>query len=248
MPDKNYTKKDGVLKAKHGDIVYTEFVPESEGITPCVILSHGFNSCIGEVQDVAEVLAEHGIYALCYDFNGGGNKGSSTGKTTDMSVLTEQDDLREIAGYVKSRPQTGKIYLYGESQGGFVTALTAPEMEYAEGLYLVYPAFVIPDDWLSKDPETMKGEFDFMGVKLSKTYFDGVPRYDVLAKAAEFKKGIRIWHGSKDDIVDPEYSLRLIKLCDNCELTVVSGLGHWFPPELRKRIGTEIAESISAKN
>ncbi|WP_294484144.1 alpha/beta hydrolase [uncultured Ruminococcus sp.] len=234
------------LSTDQGDIVIDEFIPETEGRYPCVIMSHGFNSCAEELHDIARVLAENGIYALCYDFNGGGNKGRSTGKTTDMSVLTEQNDLMAVLEYVKSLPLTGEIYLYGESQGGFVSAITAPDIPDIAGLFLVYPAFVIPHDWLSRDESTMQGEFEFMGVKISKTYYDGIPRYDVFAKASEFKMPVKIWHGGADPVVDPEYSLKLVKTYEQCELKVISGLGHWFPPEQREVIAEEIVRSIKA--
>ena len=51
MPEKNYTVNEGMLKARHGDIAYTEFIPKTEGKMPCVIMSHGFNSCAKEVYD-----------------------------------------------------------------------------------------------------------------------------------------------------------------------------------------------------
>lgn len=246
MKTDNFKINTTSLSTTQGDIVIDEFIPAAEGKYPCVIMSHGFNSCAEELHDVAEILAENGIYALCYDFNGGGNKGRSTGKTTDMSVMTEQNDLREVFAYVKSLPQTGDIYLYGESQGGFVSAITAPDIPDIAGLFLVYPAFVIPHDWLSKDESTMQGEFEFMDVKLSKTYYDGIPRYDVFAKAAEFKKSVKIWHGGADPVVDPEYSLRLVKTYEKCELKVISGFGHWFSPEQREVIAEEIVHSIKA--
>ncbi len=239
----NYNTNTSSLESKHGKIVFTEYIPKTEK-APCVIMSHGFNSCADELTDVAEKLAENGIYAICYDFNGGGTRCKSSGKTTDMSVLTEQDDLRDMVSYALAQSRTDGLYLYGESQGGFVSAITAPELESVKGLFLVYPAFVIPHDWLGKTEDEIAGEFEFMGVKLTRTYYDGVPRYDVTAKAAEFKKPIKIWHGGADPVVDPEYSLKLVKAAEKCELTVFSGLGHWFPPEIRKRVAAEIVERV----
>ena len=243
----NFTANEITVSRGSEQIICTEFVPDVSGKRPAVILSHGFNSCAAEVEDIAKALAAQGIYALCYDFCGGGNKGRSTGKTTEMSVLTEQEDLRRVIAYVSDREDTDRIYLYGESQGGFVSALTAPEYPEMAGLFLVYPAFVIPHDWLSKDESELAGEFDFMGVMLSRAYYDGVPRYDVVAKAAEFENPVRIWHGSADTVVDPSYSLELVKKYKTCELKVFSGLGHWFPSEVRQGVAAEMAEAIGGR-
>ncbi|MBQ8965408.1 alpha/beta fold hydrolase [Ruminococcus sp.] len=236
--------RTSTLDTERGTIAITEFIPDTEGKFPCVLMSHGFNGCTDEMADVAAMLADKGVYAICYDFNGGGNKGRSTGDTRKMSVQTEQADLGDMITFAKAQPAFGRLYLYGESQGGFVSALTAPEYDDIEGLFLVYPAFVIPHDWLGRDESTMQGEFDFMGVTLTRAYYDGVPRYDVIAKATEFKKPVKIWHGSADPVVDPEYSLKLVKGYEKCELTVFSGLGHWLPPEVRARVAEEIAEAV----
>lgn len=245
MSQTGYYTENTAIESKHGRIVMTEYIPRKDGKYPAVILSHGFNSCAEELGDVAAVLAENGIYALCYDFNGGGMRCKSSGKTTDMSVLTEQEDLRSVIAYVKSRPDTEKICLYGESQGGFVSAITAPEYTDISGLFLVYPAFVIPRDWLCKEESELQGTFEFMGVPLTRKYYEGVPRYDVFAKAAGSKSPVRIWHGSADPVVDPEYSLRLVGSYEQAELTVFSGLGHWFPPEIRSRVAKEIVAAIN---
>ena len=239
----HFSTNRSMIATARGDISLTEYLP-TQGGKCAVILSHGFNGCADDLADVAEKLAESGIFVVCYDFNGGGVRCKSTGKTTDMSILTEQADLRDIIAFVNKRPQIEKIYLYGESQGGFVSALTAPEFPEIAGLFLVYPAFVIPHDWLKKQESELEGEFEFMGVKLSRAYYDGVPRGDVIAKVSEFKNPIKIWHGSADPIVAPEYSLSLVKACEKCELTVFSGLGHCFPPEYRQRVAEEIVQAV----
>ena len=245
MTQTGYKTENITFESKNGVISMTEYTPDTSETHPAVIMSHGFNSCQDDLKEVAEILAQNGIYALCYDFNGGGTRCKSSGKSTDMSVLTEQDDLRSMIAYVNSRPDIGHIYLYGESQGGFVSAITAPEYNDIAGLFLVYPAFVIPHDWLGRTEEELQGIFDFMGVPITRKYYDGVPRYDVFAKAAEFKNPVKLWHGGADNVVDPEYSLRLVKNYEKAELTVFSGLGHWFPPEVRSRIAEQIVNSIN---
>lgn len=244
MPNTEYNTKTTTIANSNGVICMTEYIPDASEKSQAVIMSHGFNGCGDDLGEIASILAENGIYAVCYDFNGGGTRCKSSGKTTDMSVLTEQDDLRSVIAHVKSRPDTDRIYLYGESQGGFVSALTAAEYDDIAGLFLVYPAFVIPDDWLDKKESEMQGVFDFAGVPLTRKYFDGVPRYDVFAKAFEFKNPVKIWHGSADTVVASDYSLRLVKGYERAELTVFSGLGHWFPPEIRSRVAGEIVCAI----
>lgn len=244
MSQTNFNVNKTTVESKYGIISMTEFIPDISKTRPAVILSHGFNGCGDDLGDIAAQLAQNGICAVCYDFNGGGTRCKSSGSSTEMSVLTEQEDLRAVIAHVSSLPEIDRIYLYGESQGGFVSALTAPEYPEIAGLFLVYPAFVIPHDWLSRDENEMQGTFEFMGLPISRKYYDGVPRYDVFAKAVEFKNPVKLWHGSADDVVAPDYSLRLVKSYEKAELTVIGGFGHWFSPEIRSRIAGEMVAAI----
>ena len=99
------------------------FIPDRVSPVPLVILSHGFGGNRGGVKGYAESFAEHGIAAYIFDFIGGGNHIKSDGKMTEMSVLTEAEDLTIILDNLKadSRFKPEQIFLFGESQGGFVS-------------------------------------------------------------------------------------------------------------------------------
>lgn len=70
-----------------------EYRPAGENL-PIAIVSHGFMANMMTVRHYAELLAEMGYAAFCFDFCGGCvMMGKSDGKTTAMSVLTEVKDL-----------------------------------------------------------------------------------------------------------------------------------------------------------
>ncbi len=97
---------------------------------PAVILSHGYN-CIGsDMQDIAISLAQNGVMAYTFDYCGGSERSASSGESVDMSIETEQDNLRHVIDMVSEMESadSNKLYIYGESQGGFVAALTGAEM------------------------------------------------------------------------------------------------------------------------
>ena len=125
------------------------FIPDRASPVPLVILSHGFGGNRGGVKGYAESFAEHGIAAYIFDFIGGGNHIKSDGKMTEMSVLTEAEDLIVILDNLKAdaRFKPEQIFLLGESQGGFVsTYVAALRPADVAGLVLLYPAFVLHDD------------------------------------------------------------------------------------------------------
>lgn len=215
------------------DIFGTLYTPDNgREKHPAVILSHGYN-CIGsDMQDIAAALAQNGVMAYTFDYCGGSQRSSSSGESVDMSIETEQDNLRHVIDMVSEMESadSGKIYIYGESQGGFVAALTGAEMpDRIAGMFLVYPAFCIVDQWLAMDPDDMTEPFSFMGgMMLSKTFYDGVPRYDVYEHIKAFTNPVLIYQGDKDQVVDVSYAERIDEAFPNSELTIVEGAGHGF--------------------
>lgn len=214
---------------------------------PVVILSHGYNSSYAHVADLASYLAERGFAAYSYDFCGGSTLSKSEGSSEDMSILTEISDLKCVIEMLSGCDfaDRDRFFLYGESQGGFVSALTAAELGGSiAGMALLYPAFCIPDNWLSKDPEKMTEPVDFMGMKLSRTFREGVPEYNVFEAVSAFKNPVLLLHGDNDTLVDISYSERLRDSFPNCELHVFGGEGHGFSASARKQMRIMTAEFL----
>ena len=223
------------------DIFGTLYTPENgRAKHPAVILSHGYN-CIGaDMQDMAKRLAANGVTAYTFDYCGGSTRSASSGSSVDMSVETEQDNLRHVIDLISGLESVDseKLYLYGESQGGFIAALTGAEMpDRIAGMFLIYPAFCIVDQWLAMDPDTMTEPFEFMGgMKLSKTFYDGVPRYDVYEHISAFANPVVIYHGDKDMVVNVSYAYKIDEAFPNSSLTIVEGGGHGFGGKDRKLV------------
>lgn len=203
----------------------------AEEKVPLVIASHGYNGCCEYMRHSMELLAARGVASYAYDFCGGGSQTKSSGETTQMSICTEQRDLRDVMEEVSrfSWVDKNRIYLYGESQGGFVAGLTAPEFqEQVRGLFLVFPAFCIPDDWGARKVNNTQDLIECMGMTIGKAYVDGVPDYDVFAHAAKYEGPVQIFHGDADTLVRLPYSEKLQKSYKNAELTVYPEQGHGF--------------------
>ena len=85
------------------------------------------------VKQYALELADMGCLTYTFDFCGGSVvKEKSDGLTTEMSVLTEVDDLESVIAYAAGRERADKnhILVMGCSQGGFVSALAAAKETY----------------------------------------------------------------------------------------------------------------------
>lgn len=236
----DYIKKEMTCKSGENNIFGVMYLPVGAAEKlPTAILSHGYNSSFSHLTDMAEMLAENGIAAYCYDFCGGSTLSKSSGSPLDMSVETEQNDLKSVIGMIKDCTFTDneRIFLYGESQGGFVSALTAGEMkDDIAGMALLYPAFCIPDEWLNRDVRELAEPFDFMGMTVSDKFYYGVPRYDVYEHIGRFDKPVKLFHGTADKLVDISYSERVCRAFPSCSLEVYENEGHGFSHDAREKM------------
>ena len=99
--------------------IYGElYVPQGIGEQlPLVMFSHGFGGSHSNGASYARTLAEHGYMVYCLDFCGGSNSSRSDGATTEMSIRTEEADLKAVIDQLSadSRVDAGRIYLMGAS-------------------------------------------------------------------------------------------------------------------------------------
>lgn len=233
------------FECKRGDLTIrgTEYRPVGDNL-PVAIVSHGFMAFQDTVRHYAKELAHLGYCSYCFDFCGGSvTKGQSDGLTTEMSVLTEVEDLEAVISYVKSLPYTGNdLLLMGCSQGGFVSALVAakhPEM--VQKLILFYPALCIPDDaragkmmFARFDPDNIPELINCGPMKLGRCYPADVIDMDPFQEISPYTGPVLIVHGTKDKIVQLSYSQQAQKAYANAELKIIQDGAHGFSKKYDK--------------
>lgn len=220
----------------------TVFMPEGQTNCPTAIVSHGFmaNQMISHIH--AQNLAKMGYAAFCFDFCGGTLRGESEGDSTEMSVMTEVEDLKSVIEFAKSCEYTNEedLILVGCSQGGFVTALTATQLQdEIDAIILLYPAFCIPDDarrgqmmFATFDPNNVPETFDCGPMKLGAIYVNDVIDMNPYEIIGSYTGKVLIIHGTEDEIVDISYAERAVEAYEaagaEVELKVIDGAGHMF--------------------
>ena len=124
--DGTYTVKEYDFDSNGKDIYARAFVPDVEGRVPLVIFSHGLGANVEHEEEVQKTLAKAGIAVFSFEFAGGSSSSApmSEGLTTEMSVLTEVQNLKDAIRIASGLEYVDplKIYLMGSSQGGLVTA------------------------------------------------------------------------------------------------------------------------------
>lgn len=228
------------------------FVPAAPGRHPVLVLSHGYNVNHRHFQRLAEYFTGEGYVCCCFDFAGGSVNSKSEGRSVDMSVFTERQNLVDVLDTVREWDcvDPERIFLVGESLGGSVTAITAPQVaDRIRGIVLAFPAFCVPADGYAQFPalEDIPDSFEMMGMTIGRGYlqpfYEGYDFYDDIVK---YTGPVLIVHGTEDPLVAPSYSIKAARLYRNCELRWIDGAGHGFySPEQRELYFSYITDFLN---
>lgn len=170
----------------------------------------------------------------------------------DMSVLTEADDLETVLEDIRRRPDVdpGRVFLFGESQGGFVSTYVAAEHpDEVRGLVLLYPAFVIRHDAEAKRlpdggiPERQS----VFEMPIGRRYVEDALSFDIYDMMGSYRGPVLVLHGDRDRIVPIAYSERAARTLLSAELVTMEGQGHGFSGRARER-ATELVLAFLERN
>ena len=229
------------LKVPHNgrcsDIVF--YKPDVVEKYPIIIFSHGYNGYKSDFEISAKYFAENGIGAICHTFCGGSTRDESGFGTTNMTLFTEKEDLIAIVDEVNKWKQTEKIFLFGGSQGGMVSAMTAEELEDdIDGLILLFPAFCIPDNWNERFPklEDIPDSEELWGMTLGRIFFETIHGHSVKEMLGKYSKNVLIMHGIEDAVVSYEYAKWAESTYKNAKLEIFNNEGHGFSDNGNRRM------------
>ena len=244
VEEQNFQRKDMKISG-------ALFIPDRASPVPLVILSHGFGGNRGGVKGYAESFAERGIAAYIFEFIGGGNHIKSDGKMTEMSVLTEAEDLTVILDNLKadSRFKPEQIFLFGESQGGFVsTYIAALRPADVAGLVLLYPAFVLHDYIRQRtpDPERIPDTMKLLGKTIGRIYNKDVLSFDIYTLMPRYSGKTLIIHGSADSLVPLSYSERAVKTFPDAKLIKLDGAKHVFYGDMMQKAAEDAVKFVQS--
>lgn len=215
--------------------------PEGVEKCPVAIIFHGIMSSKGSDSSsmfyrISEELLKKGIASVRFDFNG---HGESDGEFEDMTVLSEILDAGKIIDWVRNQPFTSDIYIVGHSQGGLVGSMIAGYYrEYVSKLVLLAPAATIKDDALMGScfgikydpyylPEHMVlRDLEKKEYHLGNMYYRVAKTLPVYETASLFRGKTLILHGTHDQAVGIQGSLRYEAAMKNVEVELIKGEEH----------------------
>ena len=226
------------------------FLPdETDAALPLVILSHGLGSDHRIMEPYAESFADNGFAAFVFDYIGGSEENRSDGSMKEMSVLTEAEDLFCILDSFRGdkRFSQDEIFLFGGSQGGFISAYAAGKRpDEIAGLVLLYPAFNLQDicrglvsDAGEIPDSAVIGEHTVGGI-----YIRDMLTFDIYEVLRRYPGPVLLFHGTADPYVPQGYTQRAGQVLDNARTVIIEGAGHGFSGEDRKRVERESVEFV----
>lgn len=219
----SYDETQFYAAGEENNIYCKLYIPRAEGRFPAVILSHSAKMTAESMNSYAKEFASRGFVACSFDFCGGSSQSRSGGSESDMTIFTEKEDLKAVISAVRAREEVNgdRIYLFGTSQGGFVSALVANDCpEEIAALIMLYPAFNIPE--LAQNAS---------GSDNDRKYIDTLQGFVSYENIGAYKGNVLILHGSNDVIVNKSYSERAAEVYENCKLVIIQGATHGFNGE-----------------
>ena len=229
----DYVIEDLYFKNDNNQKIYAElYKPNKKDKVPIVIYSHGLGATYRAGSYYAQKLLDYDIATLCIDYRGGSSRSKSDGKTTEMSIMTELDDLKLALKEVRSWDfvDKDKIIVMGSSQGGLLSAYISVLDDDIKGTVLLYPALTLPDFINSRFPNDndVPDEFPLASITAGKNYVTDIRGLSMFDVIKDETKKVLILHGTDDHTVPVSVSERAVTVYKDSELHTIEGAGHGF--------------------
>lgn len=231
---------------------------DNEKQYPVIIMSHGVNAThsVFEKGQWVNFAAANGCVAYAFDFCGGSERALSSMDMADMTISTQISDLNAVIDFVKAQPFVSNdyIFLMGQSFGGLISALTAPERNSEiQGLILLYPAISVVDmvhEMFASVKDIPKEGGSVFNAKHPKAYFKEIYNLDLEGTMKRYNGKVLIIHGEKDQTVPISYSQNAVENIyagNQAELLTITGKGSAHAFELINEEGRAAAQAKVAE-
>ena len=222
---------------------------DSKGRYPIVIMAHGFGGDREGTRPYAEILVKEGIGCYIFDFCGGGLSSKSDGKMTDMSVITESEDIEAVVESIRKEPFADRknIFLMGVSQGGVASTIAAGDApDEIKGMVLLYPAYVLFDDARRKYPsdDLIEDSSTVFGLPVGRRYYEDAFSLNIYDYMVRYTGNVLILHGNIDEVVPLSYSIEARKKFPAAKIVQITDAGHGFYGKEVVKAGKEMVSFI----
>ena len=217
------------------------YLPEGEGPFPVVIFSHGFPGTHFWADVYAKELTNRGLAGVTFDFIGGSSESKSDGDVTEMSVLTEAQDLNVVIDSVKTMPwiDVNNLFLLGHSFGGLVsTYVAAQRPDDVKGLMVWEPSYQMSDEILKLYPQGCEIPDEiYTPSHVGRIFIEDLQNLDIYETMGNYDKEILLLQGelSKTNELQDIYFNKAAETFPNMKWEIVDGANHTFSEKSGER-------------
>lgn len=171
-----------------------------------IVVCPGFSGTAKDEEGFSKYAADRGYSVLAIDFF---SHGDSPGKSVDLTLSEELEDLRAAVKFVSEK--FGKVGIVGHSLGGLIACMGADE---SDALVLWSPAIQIKNVWLAifKDERFNWPNEDPVNSIETKGYITIPKRWGLDNSGSPFAIGKKIWNEMCD--------LDWVKVVENIDVPV----------------------------
>lgn len=209
-------------------------IPEGDGKFPCVLSLHGFGGNLygykGLGTRIARELGDAGIACVRFDFYG---NGESDGEFEEMIFSGLYEDAEDMFAWAaqQSFADSEKLFLSGQSMGGYVAASCAPKL-CPRGLMLLCPGASMWNGAAQRaDAVVALGQdwFDLEGLKYNMAFnYDLAKHPSPYEEAKGYNGPVLIVRASDDKMVEDSVCQSYAQVYNNVKLLTTEGGGHNF--------------------
>lgn len=204
-----------------------------------IVISHGFGTNNVRMRRYAEKFCDLGYEVYVFDYRGGDIDCESSGRTEEMTIESEKQDLKKVIDYViEQSVKHSQVTLWGCSLGGVIASLVATEYQkMIDKLILYYPAFSVSDDLNAG--ELMGSKFEpkkipdkvFIEAKkfdIGREFISQCQKLDIWNEVMKYKGPVLICHGTDDTKVDISYGRKAAEIYSDAEFIEIPSGDHGY--------------------
>lgn len=228
-----YPQRENKIKidnSKGQKIIGTFSFPSIHGLSPIVIICHGFKGNRNErhIRAISKGLEKAGFATLRFDFTN--NMGDSDGRFENVTISQEIADLDSVFNFIFSHPEinNNRIGLVGHSLGGFVSAVYAGNNKRIKSLALLSAVFDVNEtiqrlvkdnrfvNWQIKGYVRIHSHRIKKDLKVNYTFMEDANNFkDKHVIAQNLSCPLFVLHGDADESVSLNHNLEWIKFASS---------------------------------
>lgn len=192
---------------------------------PCIIICNDLAETATDKHELGKALASKGFAAYCFDFRGGSRNALSDGKTVNLTLGSEIDDLKTVvAGLKKERNiDSERIYVIAYGVGAIAAAqYLSPSKCPVSAALFVSPSLNVADLMKAYYDGKFPEQAEIGTMTLSGKFLKELSKINPAKLMRNVSKPSMVLQGRNSDKVPSAYAASACENAENVELKLLA--------------------------